>query len=76
MVSIYFSVDGIEYKTAEHFMMAQKAALFQDDEIFEQILNVDHPEKLKHWGEKANFITQPTNIIIISKTDDSIPEYF
>lgn len=47
-----FSVDGIEYKTAEHFMMAQKAALFQDDEIFEQILNVAHPNEAKTLGRK------------------------
>lgn len=28
-----FVVDGLEYKTAEHWMMAQKALLFRDDII-------------------------------------------
>ena len=32
-----FEVDGIAYKNAEQFMMAQKAKLFADDEIFQKI---------------------------------------
>ena len=35
-----FKQEGIEYLTAEHYMMAQKAKLFNDDEIFQQILKV------------------------------------
>ncbi|MCY3124107.1 NADAR family protein, partial [Acinetobacter baumannii] len=34
-----FNVEGIEYFTAEHYMMAQKAKLFNDKEIFAQILH-------------------------------------
>lgn len=45
-----FIVDKVEYKTAEHFMMAQKALLFQDNEIFEQIIKVNHPNEAKKLG--------------------------
>lgn len=47
-----FEVDGVQYKTAEHYMMAQKAKLFDDDEIFEKILHVDHPNEAKMLGRK------------------------
>lgn len=32
-----FTVDGVRYKTAEHYMMAQKAKLFNDYEAYEEI---------------------------------------
>jgi ribA/ribD-fused uncharacterized protein len=47
-----FTVDGIEYKTAEHWMMAQKAILFGDKEIAEQILKADKPGEVKELGRK------------------------
>ncbi len=51
-----FEVDGIRYATAEHFMMAQKAKLFNDEDIFQQIVNSTHPNKAKQLGRKvANF---------------------
>ena len=48
-----FKQDGIEYLTAEHYMMAQKAKLFNDDEIFQQILKVTHPNEAKQLGRKV-----------------------
>lgn len=48
-----FKQDGIEYLTAEHYMMAQKAKLFHDDEIFNQILKVIHPNEAKQLGRKV-----------------------
>ncbi|WP_315075134.1 NADAR family protein [Acinetobacter guillouiae] len=48
-----FQVEGIEYKTAEHFMMAQKAKLFADEEIFQQIIHVNHPNEAKSLGRKV-----------------------
>ena len=33
-----FVVDGVEYRSAEHFMMAEKARLFGDDETLDAIL--------------------------------------
>jgi len=48
-----FEVDGIEYKTTEHYMMAQKARLFRDQQIFEKVLQVDHPNEAKSLGRKV-----------------------
>jgi predicted NAD-dependent protein-ADP-ribosyltransferase YbiA (DUF1768 family) len=36
-----FIVEGITYKTAEHWMMAQKALLFGDSIIFQKIVNCE-----------------------------------
>lgn len=48
-----FELDGIKYFTAEHYMMAQKAQLFHDDETFDQILKVKHPNEAKQLGRKV-----------------------
>ncbi|RUP38054.1 MAG: NADAR family protein [Acinetobacter sp.] len=48
-----FKQDGIEYLTAEHFFLAQKAKLFHDDEILNQILKVTHPNEAKQLGRKV-----------------------
>ena len=48
-----FKDEGIEYLTAEHYMMAQKAKLFNDEEIFAQILQVKHPNEAKQLGRKV-----------------------
>jgi ribA/ribD-fused uncharacterized protein len=51
-----FVLEGITYKTAEHYMMAQKALLFKDEECFLQIINADDPSKAKALGRSvANF---------------------
>ncbi len=51
-----FRVEGIEYLTAEHWMMAAKARLFDDQEILEQILAAKSPKKAKELGRKiANY---------------------
>lgn len=45
-----FSVDGIEYSSMEQYMMYQKAVLFKDMEIAEQILATDNVGKIKALG--------------------------
>lgn len=51
-----FIVNGIKYKTAEHWMMAQKALLFNDEELFEKIVNCEKPGEAKDLGrEIKNF---------------------
>eukprot|EP00475_Leptophrys_vorax_P005310 TRINITY_DN13225_c0_g1_i1.p1 TRINITY_DN13225_c0_g1~~TRINITY_DN13225_c0_g1_i1.p1 ORF type:complete len:182 (+),score=37.30 TRINITY_DN13225_c0_g1_i1:153-698(+) len=45
-----FTVDGVEYKNAEQWMMACKARLFQDDEILQKILASDRPAAMKKLG--------------------------
>ncbi|WP_152400881.1 NADAR family protein [Paenibacillus cellulositrophicus] len=48
-----FTVDGVEYVSAEHYMMAEKARLFGDEEIREQILAAKHPKQAKDLGRKV-----------------------
>ncbi len=48
-----FIVNHIEYKTAEHWMMAKKAELFQDSEIIHKIINCSHPDEAKKLGRKV-----------------------
>lgn len=45
-----FSIDGIKYPTAEHYMMAEKARLFNDTDSLERILNSRHPRQAKQLG--------------------------
>ncbi|RAV99229.1 NADAR family protein [Pseudochryseolinea flava] len=54
-----FVVDGVSYKTAEHWIMAQKAKLFDDDACFEKIVRSDKPGEVKELGRQIrNFDTQ------------------
>ncbi len=48
-----FVVEGNRYRTAEHYMMAQKALLFNDSEIFERVLACEHPSEAKKLGRKV-----------------------
>lgn len=48
-----FKVNGLVYKTTEHWMMAQKALLFDDKEIFEKIVNSDKPGEAKELGRQV-----------------------
>jgi len=48
-----FVVAGICYNTAEHWMMAEKARLFKDEKIEQQILDVSHPHDAKKLGRKV-----------------------
>lgn len=49
-----FTVNGITYKTAEHWMMAGKARLFADNEIFEKIIQCDSPKEAKALGRQVS----------------------
>lgn len=44
-----FSVDGVLYRTAEHYMMAEKARLFGDDEKLVEILTADKPVQVSSF---------------------------
>jgi ribA/ribD-fused uncharacterized protein len=48
-----FQIDGVEYSTAEHYMMAEKARLFKDEEMLEQILHSATPREAKALGRKV-----------------------
>ncbi|HLK27043.1 MAG TPA: NADAR family protein [Puia sp.] len=45
-----FEADGILYHTAEHWMMAEKAKLFGDEEQFKNIIATESPAKAKKAG--------------------------
>ncbi|QDW23886.1 NADAR family protein [Pedobacter sp. KBS0701] len=47
-----FVENDITYQTAEHYMMAQKALLFSDQEIFEKILTKNSPNDVKDLGRQ------------------------
>lgn len=54
-----FEENNIVYKTAEHYMMANKAKLFEDKEIFDKILKSETPNEAKSLGRKVkNFDAQ------------------
>jgi ribA/ribD-fused uncharacterized protein len=48
-----FHIDGVTYKTAEHYMMAEKARLFGDLAIADRILQSSHPKEAKDLGRQA-----------------------
>jgi ribA/ribD-fused uncharacterized protein len=54
-----FSAQGIEYKTAEHWIMANKARLFEDAKHFQQVLACFSPAEAKKIGRLVdNFDSQ------------------
>jgi ribA/ribD-fused uncharacterized protein len=48
-----FTVDGVRYRTAEHFMMAGKARLFGDSANLEKILAAEGPDAAKKLGRRV-----------------------
>ena len=48
-----FEVEGVHYPTAEHWMMAQKARLFQDEEFYQKIIASTHPNQAKKLGRQV-----------------------
>lgn len=47
---MYFIIDGIQYNCGEQYMMYQKALLFNDTEIAQQILECKNPKTQKYLG--------------------------
>ena len=45
-----FEVDGIVYKTAEHWMMAEKARMFNDMAVLQQVIAAKTPGEAKKYG--------------------------
>ena len=48
-----FTVDNTLYRSAEHWMMAEKARLFEDKEILNKILEAKSPGEAKKLGRKV-----------------------
>ncbi|WP_280246964.1 NADAR family protein [Nocardia abscessus] len=47
-----FTVDGVTFESAEHYMMWSKAMLFGDLVIAEQVLGAGHPREAKSLGRR------------------------
>lgn len=48
-----FIKDDVVYNTAEQYMMAQKALLFKDMDIYDKIMEAEHLKKYKALGKKV-----------------------
>jgi len=48
-----FKVNGVNYKTSEHWMMSQKALLFDNLDIHKQIIESNKPGSAKEFGRKV-----------------------
>ncbi len=48
-----FSIDGVEYASAEQWMMASKARLFGDEEALARILGTEDPAACKRLGREV-----------------------
>jgi ribA/ribD-fused uncharacterized protein len=48
-----FTVAGDTYATAEHWMMAEKARLFGNNEVRRRIIAVGHPDEAKKLGRQV-----------------------
>jgi ribA/ribD-fused uncharacterized protein len=53
-----FTVDGVEFATAEHYMMWRKAELFRDGAVAAQILAATHPQEAKSLGRSVRNFDQ------------------
>jgi ribA/ribD-fused uncharacterized protein len=49
-----FTVDGVRYPTAEHYMMAEKARLFDDTAAADSIVAAPHPKRAKDLGRRVS----------------------
>lgn len=53
-----FTVDGVEYHTAEQYMMAMKAEMFGDKAVQAEIMAANHPKQYKDLGRKVSGFNQ------------------
>ncbi|MGA6164981.1 NADAR family protein [Amycolatopsis magusensis] len=57
---VLFTVDGVEYRSAEQYMMAEKARLFGDTEAEQRILGSETPAEAKELGRAVRDFDQDT----------------
>lgn len=55
-----FEIGGITYPSAEHYMMAEKARLFNDTETLQKILSTKSPAEAKQLGRRIKYFVQET----------------
>lgn len=56
--SDFTDINDIKYNCAEQFMMYQKAILFGDNEVAQEILNESNPKNIKALGRKIKNFNQ------------------
>ncbi|NKY58523.1 NADAR family protein [Nocardia flavorosea] len=57
---VQFTVDGVVFATAEHYMMWRKALLFDDYDIAEKIVAAAHPGAAKKLGRSIRGFADET----------------
>lgn len=55
-----FTVENIKYQSAEHWMMAEKAKLFNDEKMFKKIINASSPAFAKKLGSQIEKFDEKT----------------
>ncbi|MBB4766103.1 ribA/ribD-fused uncharacterized protein [Actinoplanes digitatis] len=55
-----FTVDGVRFASAEHYMMWRKALLFGDDEAARRIVAASHPRQAKMLGRRVHGFDERT----------------
>ncbi|GAA3949680.1 NADAR family protein [Actinoplanes auranticolor] len=55
-----FTVDGVRFSTAEHYMMWRKALLFGDEETAHRIVAASHPRQAKMLGRRVRGFDEQT----------------
>ncbi|MCC6726938.1 MAG: NADAR family protein [Saprospiraceae bacterium] len=55
-----FEAEGLQYRTAEHWMMAGKARLFNDEEMLAKIIEAKSPAQAKKFGREVRGFDQAT----------------
>ncbi|RST87606.1 NADAR family protein [Aquibium carbonis] len=55
-----FEVGGNRYPTAEHWMMAEKARLFGDEQAVQKILKAGSPKQAKQFGREVRGFDEAT----------------
>ncbi|MEU8309974.1 NADAR family protein [Actinomadura sp. NPDC048955] len=70
-----FTVGGVTYATAEHYMMAEKARLFGDEETAAAILAAPHPRRAKDLGRRVRDFDEQTwrdnRVTIVTKAGEA-----
>ncbi len=60
-----FVIENVHYSHAEQYMMASKAALFNDDDIYRKIMRSTSPSDQKRFGRSVrNFNEARWNIVV------------
>ncbi|GIM97021.1 NADAR family protein [Paractinoplanes toevensis] len=57
---VEFTVDGVLFRSAEHYMMWRKAMLFGDEETAGRIVRAGHPRDAKMLGRGVAGFDEPT----------------